>query len=998
MTTSLLADFKLRSFVHETDFKRGLLEEIFEHREHDFESIAKSKALSVFLSSLADKALSQHGSKKLISEIESDFNRRLDLIKESELPVFLSITYYDFEREEVLADAQSSRELGSLNEFFFRGLDLDPFGKPKFLVKCSGSHCKVYLIGLVSHEGSRRGVLVTELSAQALLKRVRSFETRKPKEPEWILDRHGTIIAGPESTIGSNVKDIFGVSLENLNKVRSLTPNKNYTGLIHGPVLGLTRSLGIGGLSILEISPEVMYAKYPSVSLWGLLVFSLLSGLALMLAYVFRSFQVQNRMNSELHEAKELLETRIHERTSELEAANDELASEIRERKQSQEKIYQQAQILASITDTILIISTDRKIIYANATACELFGDGSEQSLVGRDCHEMLRDVGDICDDCLLDLMISEEKPYKKVTIWRDKGGRELWVYNTAFPYCDDQGRLLGAIVLSTDYSAQKEIEIALNRAKEHAEAASKAKSDFLARMSHEIRTPMYGILGTLELALDGELKAEQRDLLLTAKFSAEALQGILNDILDFSKIEARKIDLEEKIFSPLTVVESVFDTLAVKAREKGLELVSDVKPEIPAAMIGDPFRLRQILLNLVGNAVKFTDQGEIVISVFRKKRLRDQLWLEFVVSDTGIGVNPDKLKTIFDPFAQAEGFISRTFGGTGLGLAISSTLVNIMGGEIWADSVPGQGSSFHFSIPLKIIDDLQPLEEEYCTDPNDVRVLVVDDNPTNRRILVENMARWGFCSDEAPDAEQALQRLSHAQAEQRPYHLILLDQRLPGMSGLELLEHMGEAAITKTILLSSSANIQDKQESERLGVSGFLMKPIKQADLKQNEFVALGMAGKSDQELKTDDRQEIPIDVSIHALKVLLAEDNPVNQILIKKVLEKSGYEVTVVSNGRMAVHAVSEGAFDLVLMDIQMPEMDGLTATKLIRRNEERYGKHIPIFAMTAHAYKEAEQLCRESGMDGYLTKPISGAKLTKILAKIFTGKPSRGKTSSG
>ena len=238
--------------------------------------------------------------------------------------------------------------------------------------------------------------------------------------------------------------------------------------------------------------------------------------------------------------------------------------------------------------------------------------------------------------------------------------------------------------------------------------------------------------------------------------------------------------------------------------------------------------------------------------------------------------------------------------------------------------------------------------------------MLVVDDNPTNRRILVENMARWGFCSDEAPDAEQALQRLSHAQAEQRPYQLILLDQRLPGMSGLELLEHMGEAANTKTILLSSSANIQDKQESERLGVSGFLMKPIEQADLKQNVFVALGMAGKSDQEQKTDDRQEIPTDVSIHTLKVLLAEDNPVNQLLIKKVLEKSGYEVTVVSNGRMAVLAVSEGAFDLVLMDIQMPEMDGLTATKLIRRNEERYGKHIPIFAMTAHAYKEAEQLC--------------------------------------
>ena len=989
MTTSLLADFKLKSFVQEIDFKRGLLEELFEHREHDFESIAKSKALSVFLSNLADKTLSQHGSKELISEVESDFNRRLDLTKESELPVFLRITYYDFERGKVLADTQSSGKLESLNESFFRGLDLDSSGNPKFLVKRVGSHCKVYLVGLVLHEGSRKGVLVTELSAQALLKRIRSFEIRKPQEAEWILDKHGTIIAGPESTIGSSVKDIFGISLENLKKVRSLTPRKNFNGLIHGPALGMTRSLGIGGLFILEISPEVMFAKYPSLGLWGLLVFSLLGGLGVMLLYVYRSFHVQNKMNSELHEAKELLETRIHERTSELEAANDELASEIRERRQSQAKLYQQAQILASITDSIVIISRDKRIVYANATACELFGDGREESVIGKHCHEIFKEFDETCDELMLDLMNLEKGQYKKVTFWRDKNGKERWLYNTAFPYCDDHGDSLGAIVLSSDYSAQKEIEMALSNAKEHAEAASKAKSDFLARMSHEIRTPMYGILGTLELVLDDELKTEQRDLLLTAKFSAEALQGILNDILDFSKIEARKIDLEEKIFSVLTVVETVLDVMAPKAREKGLEMVSDVKPDVPATLIGDPFRLRQILLNLVGNAIKFTNKGEVVISVVRKQRLRDQLWLEFVVSDTGIGVNPDKLKIIFDPFAQAEGFISRTFGGTGLGLAISSSLVNIMGGEIWAHSLPAQGSSFHFSIPLKIAEVVQSLEEEYCVDSSDVRVLVVDDNPTNRRILVENLTRLGLCTDEAQDAEQALSSLAQAQAEQRPYQLMLLDQRLPGTSGLELLQRMGDTPGTKTILLSSSADINERRKSKEIGVVDFLMKPVKQADLKKSVLIALGWSKKPEQNDSVILSRERASGGSGPALRVLLAEDNPVSQNLIRKVLEKGGYEVTVVSNGRMAVHAVSETSFDLVLMDIQMPEMDGLTATKLIRRDEERYGKHLPVFAMTAHAYKEAEHLCRESGMDGYLTKPISGSKLTKILAKILAGK---------
>ncbi len=989
MTTSLLADFKLKSFVQEIDFKRGLLEELFEHREHDFESIAKSKALSVFLSNLADKTLSQHSSKKLISEVESHFNRRLDLTKESELPVFLRITYYDFERGKVLADTQSSGKLESLDESFFRGLDLDSSGNPKFLVKRVGSHCKVYLVGLVLHEGSRKGVLVTELSAQALLKRIRSFEIRKPQEAEWILDKYGTIIAGPESTIGSSVKDIFGVSLENLNKVRSLTPRKNFNGLIHGPALGMTRSLGIGGLFILEISPEVMFAKYPSLGLWGLLVFSLLGGLGVMLLYVYRSFHVQNKMNSELHEAKELLETRIHERTSELEAANDELASEIRERRQSQAKLYQQAQILASITDSIVIISRDKRIVYANATACELFGDGREESVIGKHCHEIFKEFDETCDELMLDLMNLEKGQYKKVTFWRDKNGKERWLYNTAFPYCDDHGDSLGAIVLSSDYSAQKEIEMALSNAKEHAEAASKAKSDFLARMSHEIRTPMYGILGTLELVLDDELKTEQRDLLLTAKFSAEALQGILNDILDFSKIEARKIDLEEKIFSVLTVVETVLDVMAPKAREKGLEMVSDVKPDVPATLIGDPFRLRQILLNLVGNAIKFTNKGEVVISVVRKQRLRDQLWLEFVVSDTGIGVNPDKLKIIFDPFAQAEGFISRTFGGTGLGLAISSSLVNIMGGEIWAHSLPAQGSSFHFSIPLKIAEVVQSLEEEYCVDSSDVRVLVVDDNPTNRRILVENLTRLGLCTDEAQDAEQALSSLAQAQAEQRPYQLMLLDQRLPGTSGLELLQRMGDTPGTKTILLSSSADINERRKSKEIGVVDFLMKPVKQADLKKSVLIALGWSKKPEQNDSVILSRERASGGSGPALRVLLAEDNPVSQNLIRKVLEKGGYEVTVVSNGRMAVHAVSESSFDLVLMDIQMPEMDGLTATKLIRRDEERYGKHLPVFAMTAHAYKEAEHLCRESGMDGYLTKPISGSKLTKILAKILAGK---------
>lgn len=991
-TTHQLADANLKSFVQRADFRASLLQELFARRIGELKAIANARSLKALLEASEDGMSSQITQPKSMTMVESDFSDALRSVGEPGLQRFLSIAYYDFESARVLVETPKSSGNERHQLDVLRKIKSKVSREPEFFDKCEGNNCSIYLAWPVFIQDECKGIILGKLNQEAIQDKLKSRGGLRSDESMWIVNRDEKIVLGPELITGSSVSQVFGMSINDLRRVKTVNPIQNGPGHIVGPQLVVARNSGVGGFSILEVAPDILYANAPSFRIWGLLVVSLIGGLGLMMAYVYRSFHLQNSMNLELNEAKSLLETRVHERTLELETTNKMLAQEAKERQQSQEKLYQQAQILGSITDTILIISTEKRIIYANAPACQLFGDGSEESLVGKRCYEILKDFKEVCDECTVDMAISKERPHKRVTIWHDKTGKELWVYNTAFPYHDDHGQLLGAILLSTDYSAQKEIEIALNRAKEQAEAASKAKSDFLARMSHEIRTPMYGILGTLELVLDGELKSEQRDLLLTAKFSAEALQGILDDILDFSKIEARKVDLEETTFSPLTMVETVFDTLAIKAHEKGLELVSDVKPDIPSAVIGDPLRLRQILLNLVGNAIKFTDRGEIVITVFGKQRLRDQIWLEFVVSDTGIGVSPDKLKTIFDPFAQAEGFISRTFGGTGLGLAISSALVNIMGGEIWAESEPGRGSSFHFSIPLKIIDDLQPLNEQYCLGPADVRVLVVDDNPTNRRILIETMARWGFCSDEAPDAQKALVKLAGAESEQRPYHLILLDQRLPGMSGLELLRQLGAKINSRTILLSSSADIRDREESEKLGVAGFLLKPVKQSDLKKSVLMALGQGVRPVEDETRAKPQELANNESNISLNILLAEDNPVNQKLIKKVLENRGHTVSVVTNGKLAVQAVKESVFDLVLMDIQMPEMDGLTATSRIRSEEEGSGKHIPIFAMTAHAYKEAEQMCRQSGMDGYLTKPISGAKLTMILDRVFAGKTFR------
>ena len=989
ITTSLLADTNLKAFTEETNYKKGLFEELFRQKINEFLEITEGRNFKAFYHSRAIGMTPEYGLTSLISQIKSDFLDRLKSTTEVVDRDFLEIAYFDFEDDKVLVGARKDSSSIEMDKPFFKAVETEMRESWNLSHVCKDSECKMYLYGPVLFNSAPKGIVAAELSIKSLLETVKSFETYGLSQTTWVIGREGSVIIGPDAVKGKNIQEIFGSPVSDLVQVTIRRPRSSVPELPRDRMLLLSRSLGVGDLYILKVAPEATFGKAPSLWAWVVLASTLIGGLGLMVVYVIRSFRIQTRMNHELQEAKKLLESRVQERTSELESTNQQMLRHIMERKQAQKDLYQHSQILASITDTILIVSKEKKIVYANSTACETYGDGTKESLIGRSCHEALKGLACPCSDCVIDNAISLSKPDKVVTTWLGKDGKELWVYNTAFPYYDDEGGLVGAIILSTDYSAQKEIENELNKAKQEAEAASQAKSDFLARMSHEIRTPMYGILGTLELVLDGELKPEQRDLLLTTKFSAEALQGILNDILDFSKIEARKIDLENKIFSPLSVVESILATIAVKAHEKGLELISDIKPDVPAALVGDPFRLRQILLNLVGNAVKFTEKGEVVISVFRRKYSEKKLFIEFIVSDTGIGIRPEKLGTVFDPFAQAEGFISRTFGGTGLGLAICSTLVEIMGGRIWAQSEAERGSSFHFSIPFGFTEELQPLEEIYCRESDSILALVVDDNRTNRRILVDSLTRWGLCPEECPDAERALEKISMANTDNRPYRLMLLDYQLPGMSGVDLLEKIQGEKGLKVILMTSSSEMNERKRAIELGAEGVILKPVKMADLKQSVWNALGwVSQKSSQGAETtaEIQNYEPQKTINKTLKVLLAEDNPVNQKLLSKVLERTGYTVHVVENGRLAVQAATDGDFDLVLMDIQMPVMDGLTATKLIRRNEERTGKHLPVFAMTAHAYQEAENMCRESGMDGYLTKPISGAKLTKILSKIL------------
>ncbi|HEV2991063.1 MAG TPA: response regulator [Candidatus Angelobacter sp.] len=539
---------------------------------------------------------------------------------------------------------------------------------------------------------------------------------------------------------------------------------------------------------------------------------------------------------------------------------------------------------------------------------------------------------------------------------------------------------------LQDEVQEHKKTGQALQTAKEAAEAATRAKSEFLANMSHEIRTPLNGVMGMLDLMKQMPLTHDQTELLGMAQDSANTLLVVINDILDFSKIEAGKLEFENRNFELAEAVAEAARTMALKAHQKNLEIAYCLSPEIPPHLVGDAARLKQVLINLIGNAIKFTHVGEVVLraEVLRQNGL--EVELQFAVSDTGIGIPEKKRRLIFDAFEQADASITRKFGGTGLGLAICSRIVHIMGGQLWLESEVGRGSTFNVTARF-MVGAASGLSDEYQGELRGTKVLIVDDHRTSREILHNIVSAWGMTPTLAESGDAAFRLLHQAAAEHDPFPLLLVDHRMPGMSGLELAQKIAqrpELAATIVMMLTSDDYHSAALRCVEMNIGAYLIKPVKQSELLaalRRVFISSKQALVSRPAART-----VSTDSIVHGLRILVAEDNLINQMLAQRLLEKMGHQVTVAQSGLEALAQVQKRTFDMILMDVQMPEMDGFAATQAIREWEKDTGSYVPIVAMTAHAMKGDYEMCLSAGMDGYITKPINTEGLKNTIQQVL------------
>ena len=657
--------------------------------------------------------------------------------------------------------------------------------------------------------------------------------------------------------------------------------------------------------------------------------------------------------------------------------------------KESEEKYRT---IIETTEDGYFELDTSGKLLFFNDAMCNILGYSAKE-LVGMDSRILLDSESNRKIVREFKTVFNTGIPLKSLG-WalKRKDGNLLYVESSVSLVKDIKGDKAGFSGFMRDVTERKKAE-ALHQEKISAEAANKAKSEFIAKMSHEIRTPLNSIIGMVELLLETELKLQQRQDLDVVISAAYALLAIINNILDFSKIEAGKLDLEETAFDPREVLEESLQIMAMRCQMKGLELIQRVDQDIPNLLYGDPTRFRQVLLNLVDNAYKFTDEGEVVVSMGLDKDLAPDVILHISVSDTGPGIPKLKQPDIFKAFSQADAVTSRRYGGAGLGLSVSDQLVRLMGGDMWLKSDTGEGCTFHFTCHFrKIAKQLNEIGHSTRPDFDGKKVLVVDDNSANCKALVEHLGMWKLTPVAALGAEEAKQTIQRSTRTSLPFSLILVDFSLPDQNAIELIRWITgiEGIKLPIIAMLTYPDLQLKNDYHTIGIAAVLMKPIRSSELLKTVSTLLGR-DYVESSLSVPQRKEMP---SKHqqSLKILVAEDTPFNQKFIKRLLDRWGHRASVVENGRQVIDKLSEENYDMILMDVQMPIMDGYEATRAIRLAEKDNSErdHIPIVAMTAHAIKGDKERCFEAGMDEYLSKPISSGKLFDIIQNIISLNP--------
>ena len=659
--------------------------------------------------------------------------------------------------------------------------------------------------------------------------------------------------------------------------------------------------------------------------------------------------------------------------------------------------------------DMVYALRSDGVFTYMSPNWLDFVGEPAENA-VGASFEKYVHpsDVG-VCHAFLADVLESGEKQSGVEYRVQRTDGMYRWHTSTGSPLRDDAGQIIGYVGISRDVTEQKRYEMELARSKEdlentnaelekailranemavEAEAANVAKSQFLANMSHEIRTPMNGVIGITGLLLDTELTAEQRDYAERIAGSGESLLSIINDILDYSKIEAGKMELEIVDFDLTSTVEEISDLLAMRAQGKGLEYVCNIHPDMPSLLHGDPGRLRQVLVNLIGNAIKFTQEGEVRLDVRSERTENDIAVVRFAVSDTGVGIPGDRLESLFDSFTQADASTSRRFGGTGLGLTISKQLVELMDGEIGGESQEGKGSTFWFTARFGIQAESESKEFRTPVDLCRKRILIVDDNESNRIVLRKQLESWGIPHEEAEDGIAALRILRAAAGQRQPFDLVVLDHQMPGMGGADCARRIRSDSRLRDVslvLLTSLGSKETDGDFDELGFAACLTKPVKQSrffDCLISVLVAESSEGKPPIQQRSS--KPDPALGSLAGVRILLAEDNPTNQLVVTAMLKKRGITIDTVGNGLEAIRALEERSYDLVLMDVQMPELDGLEATRRIRAaGSNVLDRKIPVIAMTAHAMQGDRETCIEAGMDDYLTKPVRPKELFEAIS---------------